>query len=140
MKYKVLNNKNIVYIILIILLISIKLLFFNNATQITVLVYHHFLTNNEKEKFATNNGFVVTTENFEKQMAYLKKHNWKTLSMEEFYCWMKNKCETPKKSILITIDDGNISTYLYALPILEKYNLKATAFLITSRVATTTPV
>jgi peptidoglycan/xylan/chitin deacetylase (PgdA/CDA1 family) len=45
----------------------------------------------------------------------------------------------PKKSVLITIDDGHYETYHVAYPILKKYNLKATSFVIGSRVTKKTP-
>lgn len=101
---------------------------------IPVLAYHDLKPYDLMTKEDKNNQFIDSVENFEKQMKYISKHNYKTLSMDEFYCWMIKKCNQPKKSVVITLDDGNKSVYEYVLPILKKYNLKATSFVITSRI------
>src|SRR5690606_1373661 len=38
----------------------------------------------------------------------------------------------PPNPIMITMDDGYESNYIYAYPVLKEYNMKATIFLITS--------
>jgi len=64
------------------------------------------------------------------QMKYLKIKGYKTLNCTELYLWRKGKIKLPKKSVLITFDDGYIGQEKYAMPILKKYNFKATAFII----------
>ena len=63
-------------------------------------------------------------------MKYLHKHKYKTLTMEEFCKWKKGELKVPFKSVLVTFDDGLLSNYKYAMPILKKYNLNATIFVI----------
>ena len=65
---------------------------------------------------------------FEEQLKYLKKHNYKTLTLEEFECFHKGECKIPRKSVLITMDDGYQSNYDLAFPLLKKYNMNATIF------------
>ena len=101
---------------------------------IPILAYHDLKPYDMMTKEDKNDYFIDSVENFEKQMKYISKHNYKTLSMDEFYCWMIKKCGQPKKSVVITFDDGNKSVYEYVLPILKKYNLKATSFVIASRI------
>jgi len=91
--------------------------------SIPVLMYHHILP---KESFITS-----SCENFEKQMKYLADNGWKTLTSEEFYLYKQKQLKLPKKSVLITFDDGWRDNFLYAYPILKKYNLKATLFIVT---------
>ena len=63
-------------------------------------------------------------------MKWLHKHKYRTISTEEFYLWYTGKIKLPKKSVLITFDDGSYSVIKYGLPILKKYNMKATIFMI----------
>lgn len=74
----------------------------------------------------------VSIENFEKQMKYLSKH-YHTLSMDEFYDW-KNGKKNKTKNVVLTFDDGKESFYTVVVPILEKYNLKGTIFIIESAI------
>ena len=90
--------------------------------SILVLMYHHILP---KESF-----IATSIKNFEKQMEFLAKNNYKTLTSGEFLEFKKGK-KFPKKSVFITFDDGWRDNYYFAYPILKKYNLKATCFLVT---------
>lgn len=60
----------------------------------------------------------------------MHKNNYKTLTLDEFYNWKQGNIEVPFKSVLITFDDGFLSNYEYAFPLLKKYNMNATIFLI----------
>lgn len=46
----------------------------------------------------------------------------------------KGRTELPQKPILITFDDGYYSNYEYIYPILKKYNVKASIFIVTDKV------
>lgn len=102
--------------------------------SIPVLSYHDFKPQAEMTYEEEKDHFIDSVENFDKQMKYIKEKKYKTLTMKQFYCWMKNECQFPQKTVLITIDDGNASVYKYVLPILKKYSLKATSFIVTSRI------
>ena len=92
-------------------------------SSIPVLMYHHVLP---------NEGFIASSvENFEKQMKFFSDNGWKTLSANEFYLYKIGELKLAKKSVLITFDDGWRDNYVYAYPILKKYNLKATLFVVT---------
>jgi peptidoglycan/xylan/chitin deacetylase (PgdA/CDA1 family) len=92
-------------------------------SSIPVLMYHHVLS---------REGFIASSiENFEKQMKFLSDNGWKTLTSNEFYLYKMGKLTLPNKSVLITFDDGWRDNYIYAYPILKKYALKATLFVVT---------
>lgn len=95
------------------------------SNHIPVLAYHDVLDNPTEE---TDIGI----ENFEQQMKYISKH-YSTLSMDEFYDW-KNGTKTKGKNVLLTFDDGKESFYTTVVPLLEKYNLKGTIFVIESAI------
>lgn len=123
------KNKIISFLIFLILIIILLFLIFYHEQKIAILGYHSFYKY-ENELKENNPEFINNIKDFEKQMKYLKKHNYKTLSLEEFYCWKKNKCKFKRKSVVITMDDGNLSNYMYAFKILKKYNFKASVFYV----------
>ena len=91
--------------------------------SIPVLMYHHVLP---------ESGFIASTvEQFEAQMRFLAENRWHTLTSEEFAAFKRREFSPPKKSLLITFDDGWRDNAVYAYPILKKYRLKATIFLVT---------
>jgi hypothetical protein len=69
-------------------------------------------------------------ELFEEQCHFLSKNNYYTLSSYEFLHALTSTNRLPKKSILLTFDDGLKHVWTVAFPILKKYNFKATCFLI----------
>ena len=46
----------------------------------------------------------------------------------------KGKIELPEKPIIITFDDGYYSNYEYIYTILQKYNVKASVFVVTDKI------
>lgn len=129
--------------IMVILAFSILIIFicpfiynlFHNE-KVVVLAYHHFLDDSDKEKYFKNNNFIVSKENFEEQLIYLRDNGYDSMSSDDLKCYIEGNCDFKnKKKVLITIDDGNISSYYIALPLLEKYGYNAINFVIGSRVA-----
>ena len=125
------KNIKLLILLLFFLLLFILIIFIYQEQKVAILGYHSFYKN-KSELREKNPEFINNINSFEKQMKYLKKHNYKTLTLDEFYCWKKKKCSIPRKSVVITIDDGNLSNYMYAFPILKKYNFNASVFFVGS--------
>lgn len=126
-------KRNIIIVLIAICTLFILIscyIYIINKNKIPVLCYHNLATAEEKTNFESEKDWTIDVKNFEEQLKYLKKHNYKTLSMEEFYKWKQGKLNLPQKSVLITFDDGFLSNYHYAFPLLKKYNMNATVFLI----------
>lgn len=102
----------------------------DKGDKIPILTFHRIMSDDIKEKQFPDNQWAQAVSVFEEQMEYLYENGYKTLSMDEFYCWYKEKCKYDKKSVVLTFDDGDISIYYLVLPILKKYNFKATSFII----------
>ena len=98
---------------------------------IAVLNYHFFYSDGE----SCGQNICLNTIKFEEQLKYLKDNGYKTLTMDEFVRWMYGEIELPEKSVLLTIDDGAMGTGMHngnkLIPLLEKYEIHATLFLIT---------
>ena len=102
------------------------------ATSIAVLNYHFFYDPNLKEY--SGDGNFTSVQTFEEQLKYLQDNHYKTLTMEEFRAWMYGEIDLPARSVLITVDDGGMGTGYSngnkLIPLLEKYDMHATLFLI----------
>jgi Polysaccharide deacetylase len=90
---------------------------------IPAMMYHH--VNPEPE-----DSISINPQNFEAQIKYLAEEGYRSLHLPEFYSLLKN-WSIPEKLVLITFDDGYADNYIYAYPILKKYNMKATIFPVT---------
>lgn len=87
-----------------------------------VLMYHHI---------SPQPGLVTCTpENFRAQMQWLAENGWKTLSTAAFATALASGV-IPKKSVLITFDDGYLDNWVHAHPVLAEFGQTATLFLIT---------
>jgi glycosyltransferase involved in cell wall biosynthesis/peptidoglycan/xylan/chitin deacetylase (PgdA/CDA1 family) len=73
-------------------------------------------------------GIDLSTDAFDRQMRWLSRQGYRTLSLQEFSSLWKQESPFPKKSIVITFDDGHLDTFQLAFPILNKYGFKATLF------------
>ncbi len=98
-------------------------------TNIRTLTYHT-VYNKKTEK--CNNIYVChPIEQFDEHMKYLSENNYLTLTMEELEMFLDGKIRIPTKSIVITLDDGKKMEN--SVPIVEKYKIHATFFVITSK-------
>ncbi|WP_298705219.1 polysaccharide deacetylase family protein [uncultured Veillonella sp.] len=72
----------------------------------------------------------MRTWDFDDQMAYLKNNGYHTITMDQLNAYLSQGTALPDKPVLITFDDGYEDNYKNALPILQKYGMKATFFMI----------
>lgn len=107
----------------------------DKSSMMVVLAYHRIVKTEIKQKYYKNNQWVNDLTKFEEQMEYLYNSGYTTLSMDEYYDWYLGKTEyDTSKTCLITIDDGDIENYYNVIPVLKKYNFKATVFVIGSTI------
>jgi peptidoglycan/xylan/chitin deacetylase (PgdA/CDA1 family) len=91
---------------------------------IPILTYHRFGPE-------CKSPLCVPTPIFERQMRYLKENGYSTITVEELRAFLEYRQSLPKKSVLITMDDGYRSVYSIAYPILKKYGFTAIIFIYT---------
>lgn len=89
--------------------------------QVPILCYHRFGNN-------CDSPLCVPEDIFEQQMKYLKENNFHVITPEQLLAFLEYRQPLPKKSVLITVDDGYSSFYEVAYPILKKYGFSATLF------------
>jgi peptidoglycan/xylan/chitin deacetylase (PgdA/CDA1 family) len=73
----------------------------------------------------------VSAAAFEAQMEYLANNGYRVVPLAALARFFEGKEALPKRSVVITIDDGYASTYDAAFPILKKFGFPATVFLYT---------
>jgi len=92
---------------------------------IPILTYHRFSED-------CNSPLCMPTRVFDLQMRYLKENGYRVITPEELLDFLEYRHGLPKKSVLLTMDDGYRSVYNIAYPILKKYGFTATLFIYTN--------
>jgi len=100
--------------------------------KLPVLMYHYFYDKSKGETGKNANWLEISK--FEEQLKYLKDNNYYYPTWDEVEDFVLGKIDLPKKSVVITMDDGHKSLYKHAIPVLKKYNIPATAFIITKKI------
>jgi len=124
------SNKNLIRKVINFLKFPEMYMYFRKRIvnkHIIIFTYHRVYPG--KDNLFVKN---VCLEEFEKQVKYLKE-NFKIYSLEKLINLLsKPKIDNPIKEniAVITFDDGYKDNYIYAYPILKKYQVPATIFLI----------
>jgi len=93
---------------------------------IPVLIYHEIVSDPSRTPGET----VIALDRFEEQMRLLARDGWRTLSIDELVAVMRNERRAPAKAVVLTFDDGWKSV-LNAVPVLERYRMRASFWIIT---------
>lgn len=123
MKLRVKAASVAMLIILLALLWLEPWLWSGKAYRLPVLMYHHFDATSDLDT-------IVTEERFREQMTALKEAGYTTVTLQQVLDYVEQGTKLPKKSILITMDDGYDSNVTIAAPILEELGFCATVFVI----------
>jgi len=100
---------------------------------IPILLYHEFYKTEPPQDLY---GLISTPEQFEKDMLYLLKKGYTIVSINDLIDYKNGLKALPKKSVVVTFDDGYMSNYTLIYPILKKYNIPATIFVVEDLVGT----
>lgn len=95
----------------------------NGFQTIPILCYHRFGPN--------KSSMTLTQASFEAQMDYLAKNGYRVITMAQLAGFLEGKEPMPRKTVVITIDDGYRATYQIAFPILKRHGFPATVYLYT---------
>lgn len=83
-----------------------------------VIMYHSVC-----EKSPTD--YVVTPQQLNSDLEWLRNNGFESVSAQQLINYTRGSDPLPKKPVLITFDDGFYNNLSIALPLLEKYNMKA---------------
>ena len=101
------------------------------TADVPILMYHHL-------DGTVGTSTVITPESFERQLCVLRDAGYHTVTLDDLRDYVYHGVDLPENPVCITFDDGYLSNYEIAYPILEKYGMKATIFAIGCSVGHTT--
>jgi len=93
--------------------------------QLVPILCYHNLAPQSKGRL------VLGVKSFEEQMHYLKSQGYRVVSLKEFLEFTSLKKQLPRKSLVLTFDDGYRGFIQYAYPILKELGFTATLFVYT---------
>jgi peptidoglycan/xylan/chitin deacetylase (PgdA/CDA1 family) len=115
----------IIIILSIFAVLILGLNFVSRHYSTPILMYHSV-----KKQVPAGSKLVVSVKAFERQMRFLKSHHYNVVPLGIVAALIKEKKKIPARTVVITFDDGRKDNYTYAFPVLKKYHLPATIFVI----------
>ena len=94
---------------------------------VPVLCYHNLAPQSKGR-------MILAAKVFEDQMRYLKNQGYRVINLRQFVEFVSLKRQLPRRSVLLTFDDGYRSFSQYALPVLKELGFTATLFIYTDYV------
>jgi peptidoglycan/xylan/chitin deacetylase (PgdA/CDA1 family) len=91
---------------------------------VPALVYHNIAPQ-------ARGRMVVSAKAFEEQMRYLKAQGFHVLAVRDLVQFLSFDRQLPRKSVVLTFDDGYKSFLQYAYPVLKELGFTATLFVYT---------
>jgi len=91
---------------------------------VPILEYHDLCEQKNKET-DFHSPYVMQVSKFYEQIEWLYQNRYSSITLDDLL-----KENIPEKSFVLTFDDGNISNYEFAFPILKKFNFVGTFFII----------
>ena len=90
---------------------------------VPILCYHRFGTG--------SNRMLLSPAGFAAQLDWLARNGFQVIRLAQLLEFLRGNRALPRKSVVITIDDGYESVHRYAWPLLKKYGFPATLFVYT---------
>jgi peptidoglycan/xylan/chitin deacetylase (PgdA/CDA1 family) len=84
---------------------------------IPIIMYHQVKYNNLSKD-------VISPYEFESDLKYYKDNNYNTITMTQLIDYVYNDVDLPPNPIILSFDDGYLSTYKNVFPLLKKYDAK----------------
>lgn len=91
---------------------------------VPIVLYHRI------DASPVNSQYYVPPEKFEQQMKLLHDWEYTVIPVELLVDAIKEGADLPPRPVVITFDDGDISVYEKAFPIMQKYGLTGVVYIV----------
>ena len=95
--------------------------------RVAVLCYHGISLDDEHE---WDPCLYMSAEQLEERLAHLRRHDYAVLGLEEASAHVV-RGTLPRRSVVLTFDDGYFDFHARAMPLLSRYDMPATVYLTT---------
>ena len=95
------------------------------SVDIPILMYHSI-----SKDVSSENEYTISASRFEKDLKWLHDNGYTTIFPSQLAAYVNDGAMLPIKPVILSFDDGFANNYLYAFPLLQKYNMKAVIALI----------
>ena len=101
---------------------------------VPILMYHRINVVTPSTP-AESRGLTVHPADFARQMGWLKRHGYSTVTQRELFDALMCGRPLPTRPIVITFDDGYRDVFFKASPVLVRHGFRATAYVVSSRIS-----
>lgn len=99
---------------------------------LSILMYHTVYDPLDPPQRRIDNNY-ISTVNLEEQLQYLTEEGYSFPTWKDVRRYIDGEMNLPEKSVVLTFDDGTDGFRKYGVPLLNKYKVPATAFIIVSK-------
>jgi len=102
------------------------------SITLPILMYHHIRPIDARisaDRYARE--LTLPADEFDVQLRYLTDRGFKTITMADLALQLQGRKDLPTRAVILTFDDGYDDNYLYAYPLLRRYQLSGTFFITT---------
>lgn len=99
-------------------------------SRVIILMYHII----DQARSGKEAKYCCRPDRFERQMRYLRDSGMNLLSLDQIGSALEGKSAWPQPGVAVTFDDGFRDTYRNALPVLLRYNIPSTMFMLADRI------
>jgi peptidoglycan/xylan/chitin deacetylase (PgdA/CDA1 family) len=100
-----------------------------NSVSVPILMYHYVRDVPVNEGSAT---WTTTRKIFHEHLDYLDKEGYQTISLYQLDDALRNGAALPEKPIILTFDDGYSEHYDFVFPLLQRYGMTGTFFIVSN--------
>lgn len=100
------------------------------AYSFVTLTFHD--VRDDVKKRGDRDVYAISSKNFAQFLAWIKKNGWQPIRLEDVWQARQFKKPLPEKAVLITVDDGALSSYTKIYPLLKLHQVPAVFAIPTS--------
>jgi hypothetical protein len=96
------------------------------ATRVPIVAYHSIADRHDHLVAQLS----LPVDAFERQLRFLARHGFHTVTLHQVHDYLRGGTPLPPRSVALTFDDGYLDNWVHAFPLLQKYGMKGTIFVV----------